>query len=245
MMVENISHYRVSVTHIASTALPLGILIVVAFFVLIAVIASRHGRRTRVLAALAPTIGFRFEGAEWVDPSQVTRLQALFPSRAGRRFRNIMTGTSSGLSTCLFDHDVIDDDLPITFAAFFHSLQLPAFQFMHNNAVLSGMVKITGIRRRLMTNVLTFDSHPDFSSKYLVLADADDQGEVRELFTPAVLSYLETLPRNEMWRIQGDGPILVIHRQRLVRVRDIKSFLERTSFIAHTFLDSCGVKRTA
>ena len=75
----------------------------VVVFLVISQIQAK--RRTRALIALAPSIGFTFEGDDWSDPSRAPRLQMpLFNRGHNPRFKNIMIGRSAGFDTNVFDY---------------------------------------------------------------------------------------------------------------------------------------------
>ena len=70
-----------------------------------------------------------------------------------------------------------------------------------------------------------------------------DEQKVKETFTPALLSFLEGLPSEEKWHLEGDGNTLLLYRSDVLsEPEEIRSLLEDTSSIAKGFLRCCGAR---
>jgi hypothetical protein len=219
------------------------VVFVATFAAIVAAFIFVKKKRTQHLAAASQSIGFLFQGDAWIDPSQAPWLQTSLFQGNHEQYRNIMTGSYAGLSASLFDYSWRDgkNNHTQTVAAFSHDLRLPKFQVVPNNPVLRAVMKLTH-----KGHTIEFDSSPDFSRNCMLVADPEDEGRLRQLFTPALLAFLGNLPRTDMLQIEGEGPVLIVYRsQRILPAADVQPFLEKTSTIARTFLSSCGLKKNA
>jgi hypothetical protein len=211
----------------------------------------RRKKRTQAMAAMAQTIGFKFEGSEWCDPSRAERMTtALFEKGHGKRFRNIMTGIFAGFDTSLFDYSFTSGTgegsktQTQSVVVFSQDLPLPRFELRPE-----GLLDVIG--NALTHKDIKFSSHPQFSGRY-VLRGAEEE-KVRELFTPELLTFLEGLPPDYLgpapeakWQIEGDRGALVLYRRDLtVAPEEVRPFLEGASSIAKTFFNCCGLKKPA
>ncbi len=200
-------------------------------------------KRTQALQTTAQEMGFTFEGAEWNDPSHAPRLNMpLFDRGSGRQFRNIMTGTAAGLKVSLFDYSFTtgggknSHTWTQTVAAFTQELSLPDFALRPEGF-------FDRIGEVFLHSDIDFDSHPDFSHRCLLRGP--DEQKIRQLFSPALLSFCEALPPDYKWHIEGGGPSLVVYRSdATVNPTQVRTFLDETSSIASNFFSSCGLKRT-
>ena len=203
------------------------------------IIASRQAKkRTQALEAVAAEIGFRFDGNDQSSAIQVRT--ALFNKGSGRKFRNIMNGVSSGLKASLFDYsytissDKSSSTYRQTVAAFVQDLGLPLFEVRPE-----GLMDRVG--EMFVHQDINFDSHPRFSRRYALRGK--EEGKIRELFTPALLSLLEGLPAEKKWHIEGSDLTLLLYMQgKTVKPEEVRPFLEETSSLAQTFFASCGAK---
>ena len=209
------------------------IVIAVVFWIVSSTYAKR---RAEALQKVAIQIGFRFEGN---DQSRATHAgTALFNKGSSRRFRNVMNGVAAGFQTSLYDYSYTistgksSSTYTQTVCAFVLEVSLPTFE-----------VRPEGFMDRVVDAFvhkdIDFDSHPEFSRRF-VLRGKDEEA-IRALFSPALLTFLEALPAERKWHIEGGESTLMFYRSG-VRVKPdaIRSFLDETSSIAQTFLSSCG-----
>jgi hypothetical protein len=218
--------------------------IFVVFIVFIAISQIRAKRRTRALIALAPTIGFTFEGDDWSDLSRAPRLQMpLFDRGHSQKFRNIMTGHSAGFDTSVFDYwyttggGKSSHTWTQTVVSFTQDLWMPVFE-LRPEGVLDRVADV------FTHNDIDFDSNPGFSHRYLLRGPEVDK--VRELFTSPLLAFLEGLPTEEKWHVEGDGYTLILYRSDvIVRAEEVQLLLEQTSAVAKMFFGSCGRTKSA
>jgi hypothetical protein len=95
----------------------------------------RAKKRTESLKSAALEIGFLFEGDAWNHQPKAHQFGTpLFEKGSRQRFNNIMTGTTSGLKTSLFDYSYTtgggkdSSTYTQTVAAYSQDLWLPIFE---------------------------------------------------------------------------------------------------------------------
>jgi hypothetical protein len=214
---------------------------VVAVIVGLIVSQIQARRRTAALQATAKEMGFIFEGEDWSDQAQSPQLgTVLFERGGGGRFKNIMSGTAAGFKTSLFDYSYTvgggksSRTYTQTVAAFSQDLSLPLFEMRPEGFV-------DRIADAIVHKDIDFESHPEFSRRYLLRGPEPEK--VREFFTPALLTFLEGVPSEEKWHIEGAGTTLVLYRSDFtVNAERTRAFLNETSAIARTFCSSRGLK---
>jgi hypothetical protein len=225
----------------AASAFPSWIVLLVLLVAIAVWIFSsiRAKKRTQALQETAQQIGLNFVGTDQSSTTQVRT--ALFNKGSSRGFRNIMNGSFAGFQTSLFDYSYTTSDgrnsstWTQTVAAFMQDAHLPMFELRPE-----GFLDRVG--EAFVHRDIDFESHPEFSRRYL-LRGGDEQA-VRELFTPALLTFFEALPPERKWHIEGgEGTLFVYRSAATVKPDDIRSFLEETSSIAQTFFASGGLKR--
>lgn len=211
-------------------------LMIVVIVVVIAVSLIRARKRTEALTAFAQGIGFAFKGDSWNHQPKAHQMgTALFGRGGGRQFSNVMTGTDSRLEVSLFDYSYTvntgksSSAITQTVAAYSLDLSLPLFEMRPE-----GFFDRVG--DAIIQSDIDFESNPDFSRRYLLRGPSEE--EIRRLFSPALLAFLENLPPDEKWHIEGCDTNLIIYRGMTVSAEGLRSFLEQTSTIARTFLNS-------
>ncbi len=217
----------------ASVALLIGILTLAR---------AQARKRTQALQTVAQEIGFSFEGEGWGVQTQAPQLETpLFERGRDQKFSNVLSGMYSGFKTSVFDYSFRtgggknSHTWNQTVAAFSQDLWLPLFQMRPENF-------LDRIGDAFTHKDIDFDSHPEFSKRYLLRGT--DPDKIRELFTPALLTFLEKLTPSKKWHMEGVGLTLMFYRyDATVSAEEIRSFLDETSLIAKTFFSSCGLKR--
>jgi hypothetical protein len=194
-------------------------------------------KRTEALGITAQKIGFTFEGDDWTNPAIAPVLgTALFRRGNGGRSSNIMTGVSSGLRTSLFDYSYTtsggknSSTHTQTVAAFSQSLRLPIFELRPEGF-------LDRIGEAFVRHDIDFDSYPAFSKRYFLRGPVEPA--IRALFSPSLIAFMEQLPAEEKWHIEGLDTMLVLYRSdTLVDADKFQAFLDKTSGIAKTFFTS-------
>lgn len=217
----------------------LPLILLVGFFALMAfiIVASVRAakKRTRELSDAAQQIGFRFVGKPWSGLSLSSQHKMSLLQRTRGTCTNAMTGTSGPLQVSLFDYTYAmgKSSVTQTVAAFSQDLPLPPFALRPENV-------LDRIGDAIVHNDIDFDSHPDFSRRYLLRSP--DEANTRKLFTPGLLTYLEQLQAT--WYIEGTGPTFIVYRGGSpVNPSDVPAFLEETCRIARTFFASEGLRK--
>src|SRR5258708_22720374 len=178
--------------------------------IVLAISAAFARKRTQALAEVALQSGFNFEGNNWNDPGKGDSLKtALFTKGRSRTFRNIMTGSSSGLPVSVFDYSYVvghgrsQRTCAQTVAAFSGpGLRMPEFAMEPKG--LMGKIGEAFTHKNI-----NFDDHPEFSRNYQLRGP--DQGSIRGLFNPALLAFLENLDRRKNWSTEGSADTLIIY----------------------------------
>jgi hypothetical protein len=224
----------------AASAFPSWIvLLVLAIAIAVWIFSSIQAKkRTQAMQEVAQQIGFNFVGNDQSSATQVRT--ALFNKGSSRKFRNIMNGAFAGFQANLFDYSYTTSNgrnsstWIQTVAAFMQDSHLPLFE-LRPEGFLDRVSEV------FVHQDIDFESHPEFSRRYM-LSGPEEQA-VRELFTPALLTFFEALPPEKKWHIEGgEGTLFVYRSAATVKPDDIRSFLEETSSIAQTFFASGGLK---
>jgi hypothetical protein len=218
--------------------------ILVLFGIAIAVIAgvaivrrTLAQKRTKALRGVAQAIGFAFEGEAWNQQPESHQMHAaVFGRGRNRRFDNAMSAFSAGFKTSLFDYSFTvgggknSHTFSQTVAAYSQQLWLPLFEIRPEGF-------LDRIGDAFVHKDIDFESHPDFSRRYLLRGP--DESEIRRLFCPDLLTFLEELSRENKWHIEGADSTLFLYRSDVtIRADELPSFLEETSAIARKFFSS-------
>jgi hypothetical protein len=212
----------------------LGTLALIAVVITVSVFYAR--KRTRELTEVAQQIGFRFVGKDWRGPSLSSQPKITLLQRTHGTYSNVMTGEPGGLQVSLCDYTYPAGKASVTqtLAVFFQDLPLPPFALRPENF-------LDKIGDAVFHSDLDFDSHPEFSKRYLLRSPAE--ANTRALFTPDLLTYLEQLQTN--WHIEATGTTLILYLgASTLDASNIRSFLDEASRIARTFFASAGLRKS-
>ena len=202
--------------------------------IILAITSWLDRRRTQALTAVSMQMGFLFVGKEWKDVQQPPQLQTVLFNRGhSKRFRNIMSSSVAGLRTFLFDYKYTvgggrsSRTYSQTVATYCKSGNLPVFNLQPQ-----------GLMHKLWDAVvhkdIIFDSNPNFAQRYVLRSEETER--TRMVFTPTLLSFLESLDPQKKWQIEGMGDTLIIYRGgKKAKPADFKLFLEETSALAGQF----------
>lgn len=193
-------------------------------------------KRMAALQGLAQQMGFTFIGSKWDRKRKVHQLgTALFQRNSNATFKNAMVGSFAGLETSLFDCSYTigtgkGSAVMQTMAAFSQRLWLPAFELRPEGF-------LDRIGEEFVRMDIDFDSHPAFSRRYFLRGSSE--ALIRKLFAPSLLTFLEQLPTNEKWHIEGNLTTLVIYQSGVeVPPEELRAFLDKTATIAQEFFRS-------
>jgi hypothetical protein len=212
-------------------------IILIVFLAIFVFSKMQAQKRTQALQNVAQQIAFTFKGDVWNNQPKAHQFgTALFGRGRRRLFNNVMVGTSAGLETNLFDYSytINSGDSSRTYtqtvAAYSQELWLPLFEMRPEDF-------LDRIGDAFVHNDIDFESHPNFSQRYLLRGPAEQT--IRELFSPALLTFLEELPPDEKWHIEGRVTNLIIYRSDVtVDPEEFPLFREKTSSIARTFFSA-------
>ncbi len=110
---------------------------------------------------------------------------------------------------------------------------LPAFHMRPEGLMMK-------IRAKLGEQDIDFESHPDFSSRYLL--QGADESAVRKLFNSDILQYFS---QEHAWSVEALGEDLLIYRASSVSPAHLGQFLEQASGIAQLFESAAAELRIA
>ena len=145
-----------------------------------------------------------------------------------------MSSSASGLRAFLFDYIYIigggrsSKTIKQTVGAYCKdNAQLPQFNLQPQ-----------GLMHKLWDKVvqkdITFDSNPNFGQRYVLRSP--DTERTRVVFTPALLTFLESLDPQKKWQIEGMGNTLLVYRGgKKAKPEAFRTFLEETSTLANQF----------
>ena len=196
-------------------------------------------KRTEDLQTVASQLGFIFAGVERDHhPATPDLTTVLFNRGSSRKFSNALMGTFAGLTTSIFDYRYTTGSgknshtYRQTVAAFSQKLWLPEFECRPEKF-------LDRIAEHFGYHDIDFDSFPVFSRRF-VLRGPSEEG-IRKLFSPALIQFLEMLPDDARWNIEGNSCTLILYHSDSTVPPDLdsyRSFLERTSDIAKAFFRS-------
>jgi hypothetical protein len=154
-----------------------------------------------------------------------------------------MTGSSSGLRVSLFDYSFVvgsgrnSHTYAQTVAIFSKSgTVLPEFE-MRPEGIMQKIGEI------FVHKNITFDSRPEFSRRYQLRSPETDK--TRELFTPALLSFLEGLDPKKKWRLEAFAETLIVYRMsKRAKPEEFRAFLEETGSLANSFLSLSSLTKS-
>jgi hypothetical protein len=221
--------FDASAIHLPSTAMGffiVPILLVVVVLAIVGAIAySAHKaekKRTEQFPVVAQQLGFEFFPLG--DPDLLEGLQRfhLFSQGHSKKLWNLLRGTTNQLEVSIFDyrfttghgkHRHISNQSVICFK--FNGQSLPHFvlrpeSVWHKVGTWFGQQDID------------FDSHPHFSSKYLLRGS--DENAVRTLFSDPVLEFYEQAPG--LCTEASDQTLLYYKHQVRIDPQAVRSFME-------------------
>ena len=217
------------------------ILVVAAITYFLSIKAAQA--RTRAMQDLAQQVGFSFSAE---GPSQRRSYEiemALFQQGGSRKSKNIMVGRWNGLEVKVFDYSFVTGSgksshtWDQTIAAFTIKAGFPVFELRPEGI-------FDRIADAFVHKDIDFDSHLAFSRRYLLRGAIEKA--VREMFSPALLTYCEELPADLKWHVEGcDDTLIFYQSDKSVDPEEIRNFLDTTSSMAKNFLSCSGLKTTS
>ena len=194
-----------------------------------------RNRRNDQWKIAAQDLGLNYEGGEWSDRNSAPMMEtALFSKVPDTECKNITTGSRAGLRVSLFDFSYTvggykgSSTTTQTVATFSKDgVYNPYFEMGPGGTFDKMLDKVTHKN-------IYFESNPEFSRHYVLRSPSED--EVRSIFTPAWLTFLEQPASRAGWVIEGAGDTIVIYCPEWKSPpAELRSFLDRTLLIASNF----------
>jgi hypothetical protein len=194
-------------------------LTIVVVVIVLSILHEKRRREAMQRAAIDMGLEYQAEGTGLAG-----RLGALplFDRGRSKRAGNVLSGTIEDLELHLFDYRYTTGSGKNrsthhqTVAAFsIPGADLPTFRLapetiFHKIGAAMGMQDID------------FDGHPEFSKRYVL--SGNDEKSIREIFTPEVVAFLESIPRVHA---EASGTWLIVFRTgRRVKVEKLHEFLD-------------------
>jgi hypothetical protein len=235
-MILNLTLLPVAGDHNSDIGTLIGIAVLAGIWLSIwAIKKVLRDRRNEQWKTAAQEIGFTYEGDEWADRNSAPMMEtALFAKGNDTQCKNITTGNRAGLRVSLFDFSYTlsgykgSTTTTQTVAAFSKDgVYNPYFEMGPGGAFDKMLDKVTHKN-------IYFESSPEFSRHYVLRSPSEE--EIRSIFTPAWLTFLEQPDSRAGWVIEGAGDTIVIYCPGWkAPSAELRSFLDRTSLIASNF----------
>jgi hypothetical protein len=197
----------------------------------------RRRRRDIALKVTAQLLGLSFQGDNWSPETSAPQLETRLFGYKNGNVRNIMTGNREGLDVSFFDYSFGQGRYRTeqTVAAFSQEVWLPPFA-LGPQGILGGAVN------NIFHKDIRFESEPEFSKRFRLTSD--DPENTHQLFTPAMVSFLEGFDPHSKLRLEGLGRTLVIYSEaKKIGPEQFPLFVSETTTIAKTFFSVCSAKQ--
>lgn len=192
-------------------------------------------KRREQLGLLAEELGLVFQPDG--DPQHHKQVNsfALFSQGGGRKISNLILGETDEVNIALFDYQFTTGSgkQKQTHRQTVASLQSPSLQCPNFTMRPEGMFDKIGGAFGMQD--IDFESHPDFSNMFLLKGD---ETQVREFFTPEVLSFFET---QKGISVEARPGALIFYRARSrVKPAEMKDLLTQAYHIFGFMVDQTG-----
>lgn len=192
-------------------------------------------KRTQAFEEAAVRMGFTFGGEEWPDRGRAPALEtALFGKGHSHEVKNTAFGSAAGFRASVFDYTFVvgggknSQRYTQTVAAFSKDgASLPYFELRPANLLSRAWDAVAHKDIRL-------EGNPEFAQRCVLRGALPEK--VSELFSPALISFVEGLDAKEKWHMEGADDTLVVYRMaKKVAPEKLRDFLDQTSAIASGF----------
>ncbi|NQT63953.1 MAG: hypothetical protein HQ556_13415 [Candidatus Marinimicrobia bacterium] len=195
---------------------------IVIVAVIIMIVRYYEKKRTEALQAAASAMGLTFSGRPGADFLPTLGAFTLFSQGHSKKAANMMSGIIDGIDMAIFDYRYTTGGgknshthSQTVFLLKSDSLSLPAFSLRPEN-VFHKIGKAFGYQD------IDWDSHPEFSDKYLLRAA--DEAACREAFSDDILEYYQQRPGLST---EGSGNRLIFFRaSKKVKPENLATFLK-------------------
>ena len=188
----------------------------------------REKRRRTGLEEVGIRMGLRYEREP--QPQRQDESEWLLFGWTEGPARNILLGAAAGTEVVIFDSNIRGRrTLSRTVAAYRLHSSVPEFELWRN----------VGIRRLLGSRAMefieavhhiNFGSNQDFSDRYVVRGQREDEQAIRAFFNPEMREYFVSLDRNNNYHVAtGDGWIGFCKWEKMPKPEAVPAFLDETS----------------
>lgn len=187
----------------------IGIVIIFLAITVISIVYTRKVRekRRKDMEEFSGKIGFSYTSQPTEDSMSSFSNFGLFKMGYDRKAENLLEGIFDNITLKIFDYRYTVSSgksshthYYTVFCAFIDDFSLPGFE-LRKEGFFDKVGDVLGFRD------IDFDSHPDFSKRYLL--KGTDEAEIRRIFSPKVLEYFEK--RNEDISVEASGDKVVIY----------------------------------
>jgi len=209
---------------------------VAAFAVPLAVTAAvkatvdwqRRKKRRTGLEEIGIRMGLRYER----EPQRQDEVEWYLFGYIEGPTRNILRGAAAGTEVVIFDCDIRSKNNRCpsrTVAAYRLHPSVPEFELWRNVGIRTllgpgAMGFIEGV------HYISFGSNQDFSDRYVVRGEREDEHAIRAFFNPEMLEYFVSLDRNNNYRVAtGGGWIGFCKWEKMPKPAAVPAFLDETS----------------
>ena len=214
----------------------IGVVVVGAFAVPLAVTAAvkatidwqRRKRRRTGLEEIGIRMGLRYER----EPQRQDEEKWFLFGYTEGPTRNILRGAAAGTEVVIFDCNIRgyqNRSLSRTVAAYRLHPSVPEFELWRN----VGIRRLLGPRAMGFiegVHYISFGSNQDFSDRYVVRGEREDEHAIRAFFNPEMLEYFVLLDRNNNYRVAtGGGWIGFCKWEKMPKPAAVPAFLDETS----------------
>lgn len=197
------------------------ILFITLFAAIIVISITLDRKRTNEIKQLANTMGFDYREQAQAYLPQVIDQFDLFSKGRRRRFKHLIQGTQHNATVSIGEYRYTTGSGKNSHThgqtvVFIESdqLNLPSFLLTPEN-VFHKIGNVFGYKD------IDFDSHPEFSQKYLLRGS--DEESIRDLFHQDVLNVYQ---RHRGVSTEGFGPVLIYYRKgRTLNPKDWQNLL--------------------
>ena len=207
-----------------------GVILIVGIIIYIFWLSEK--KRSQQLSAIAASLKLNFSHKD--NSALFDRMNKLHLFSVGRskKIKNLMEGEANNAELAIFDYQYTTGGgenshtyRQSVFCIWSPKLYLPQFS-MRPEGIFHKIGGAFGYQD------IDFDSHPEFSKKYLLRGD--NEASIRQLFNNNVLTNIES---QQKISIEGGGNQLVFYKKR-IKPDDIESFMDEGFRFFKLFLEA-------
>ena len=209
--------------YLGGTLIILGVIIYVVWLI--------EKKRTKELCSIAATLKLNFSHNDNSALFERMNKFHLFSIGRSKKIKNLMEGEASNAELAIFDYQYTTGGgqnshtyRHSVFCIWSPKLDLPQFS-MRPEGIFHKIGGAFGYQD------IDFDSHPEFSKKYLLRGD--NETSIRQLFSKKIINKIES---QQKISIEGGGNQLAFYKKR-VKPEEIEKFMEEGFHFFKLFLE--------